>query len=100
MFDLTNPLFVASLAGGLLLAWCVRTVLFQAGCALADVVSPGFLKSLLVVGLALVLCVPLGGFLSYLLGKLDGDPAVLLGPMRLLGVGLSLLGTWALSALL
>jgi hypothetical protein len=101
MFGIENMLVVALvLVGGGVALLLVETLLFRAGCALADVTEPSFPLSLLAVGVALAVCLPLGGLFVYLLGAYDADPAALFGPMRTLGVLLALLLGWVLSALL
>jgi hypothetical protein len=100
MFDLTSGWVVAGWLGGLVLLLGLGTFLFQAGCALADVNGPGFLKSLLVYGVALAVCLPLAGLLLYLAGRYETDAAALLGPVRAGALGVWLLATWVLSALI
>jgi hypothetical protein len=99
MIDWTNGWVIAAAVGGLVLLLGVGTLVFQAGCALADVTGPRFLKALLVFGLALAVCVPLGGFLVWLGGVYDKSSA-LLGPVRSAALGAALVGVWALSALI
>ena len=100
MFDFASPWVVGGWALGLLLLYAVTTLLFYAGCALADVANPSLGRSLLAVGLALLVCLPAGGALVWLLGSYDTDPNVLFGPMRILGITLALLVTWVLSGVL
>jgi hypothetical protein len=101
MFGIEDGLVVALvLAGGGAVFLLVETLLFRAGCALADVTEPSFPWSLLVVGVALVVCLPPGWLFVRLLGSYDADPGALLGPMGTLGVLLALLLSWVLSALL
>jgi hypothetical protein len=101
MIDFSNP-WMALLAGflGLLVLPALATLLFLAGCALADVAAPRLPRAVLAAVLALVLCVPVGCALVVWFGGLDGDPTVWFGPMRSLGFALALLSAWALSALL
>jgi hypothetical protein len=100
MLDFANPV-VSGLAAvlGAVVAVLVGVVLFRAGCALADVAEPAFGKSLLLVGLALLVCVPLGGAIIYLSGRYEADPAVF-GPVRGLATLAALLVAWVVSALL
>jgi hypothetical protein len=100
MFDLADGWVVAGWVGGLVLLFGVGTLLFQAGCALADVNGPGFLKSLLVSGSAAVLFLVLAGGLLYFAGKYETDSTSRLGPIHAGALGVSLLATWVLGALL
>ncbi len=100
MLDLTSGWVVAGWLGGLVVLLWVGTVLFQAGCALADVSGPGFLKSLLVCGVALAVCLPLAGLLLYLAARYETDATALLGPARAGALGVWLAATWILSALI
>jgi hypothetical protein len=100
MFDFASPWVVGGWLLGLPLLYAVTTLLFYAGCALAEVDNPSLGRSLLAVGLALLACVPAGGGLVWLLGSYDTDPNVLFGPMRILGIALALLVTWVLSGVL
>jgi hypothetical protein len=90
---------VAGWVGGLVLLLGVGTLLFQAGCALADVNGPGFLKSFLVSATAVVLFVVLAGLLLYTAGKYETDATSMLGPVRAGALAVSLLTTWVLAAL-
>jgi surface polysaccharide O-acyltransferase-like enzyme len=100
MFDLTNGWVVAGWLGGMVVLLGVGTVLFQAGCALADVNGPGFLKAFSIYGVAAVVCIPLAVLLLYLAGKYEPDAARLIGPVRGAALGVWLLATWVLSALI
>jgi hypothetical protein len=101
MVDFTNPV-VLTLAAvlGAVVAVLVGAVLFRAGCALADVAEPAFGKSLLVVGLALLVCLPLGGAIIYLSGLYEADPSAVFGPVRKVAALVALLVAWVVSALL
>src|SRR5262249_4972683 len=99
MFDLTNGWQAAGAAAGLVLLLGVGTLLFQAGCALADVIAPGFPRALLVFGVAAAVCLPLAGLLFWLAGPYESDPSAFLGPVRAVALGVGLLATWVLSAL-
>jgi hypothetical protein len=100
MFDLANGWVVGGWVLGVVLLFGVGTLLFLAGCALADVNGPSFLKALLIYGAAVVVCVPLAGLLLYLEGKYEPNPAALLGPARGAALGVWLLATWVVSALI
>jgi surface polysaccharide O-acyltransferase-like enzyme len=100
MFDLTNGWVVGGWVLGVVLLFGVGTLLFLAGCALADVNGPSFLKAILIYGAAVVVCAPLAGLLLYLAGKYESDPNALLGPIRGAALGVWLLAAWVLSALL
>jgi hypothetical protein len=100
MFDLTNAwLLVGGTVGGLLVLFGVGTLLFLAGCALADVAGPGFLKALLVYGLTVVLCLPPAAGLVWLAGQYETDPSGVFGPLRAAALGVGVVGAWVLSAL-
>lgn len=99
MFDLTDGWQVAGLIGAVVVIFGVGTLLFQAGCALADVVGPSYFKSLLVYGVAVVVCVPLAGLLLYLAGLYDTEPGAL-GTYRLLALVVWLLAAWVVSAII
>jgi hypothetical protein len=101
MFGITNPLVQALAAGlGLIVFLGVGTALFRAGCALADVNEPGWLKSLGAFALTSVVCVPASGALLYFADRYDTDPSAWYGPMRIAGLVAALLTTWLLSGLL
>lgn len=100
MFDFTTTQTVLGLVIGLPLLLAVMTLLFLAGCALADVNPPSLLKSGGIVAVALLVCLPLGWVAVHFLGQLDADQSVLLGPMRIVGMVLSLIGAWAVSTIL
>ena len=100
MFDLSNGWVLTGWVIGPPVAWVVTTLLFLAGCALADVPPPSLVKAGGVVAAALAVCVPLGWVAMHFLGKQDADPSVILGPMRILALGLSLLASWVVSAVL
>ncbi len=100
MFELTNGWVVGGWVLGVVLLFGVGTLLFLAGCALADVNGPGFLKALLIYGAAVVVCAPLAGLLLSLASKYEADPAALLGPVRGAALAVWLLATWGLSALI
>ena len=75
MFTFASPPVVAlAWLGGLVVFYLVAVLLFRAGCALADVTDPPLGKTLLVVGAALALCLPVSGVLVYVLGSYDADP--------------------------
>ena len=101
MVDFTNPV-VLTLAAvlGAVVAVLVGAVLFRGGCALVDVAEPAFGKSLLVVGLALLVCLPLGGAVIYLSGLYEADPTAVFGPVRKVAALVALLVAWVVSALL
>src|SRR3954451_1740777 len=98
MVDFTNPVVLMPAAVfGAVVAVLVGTVLFRAGCALADVAEPTFGKSLLVVGLALLVCLPLGGAIVYLSGRYESDSTAVFGPMRRVATLVALLAAWVVS---
>jgi hypothetical protein len=99
MIDWTNGWVVAGLIAGNLLLVVVGALLVQAGCALADVTGPGFLKALAVFVAAQVVCVPLAGLLLWLAGLYDASQGVLT-PLRGLALVVALVGAWVISALI
>jgi hypothetical protein len=86
MFDLANPWVLGAWVGTAVLLLGLGTVLFRAGCALADVADPSLLKSFVVADLALVICLPLAWLLVHVLASFEADPGTVFGPMRGLGV--------------
>jgi hypothetical protein len=96
--DLSNTWVVVGLIVGIPVLWCVVAVLIQMGCALADAPEMSFKRALLVSGLSLLVCVPVGGLIYFGFDKLQEDKSVTFGPMRLLGGGVVLLSVWILSA--
>jgi hypothetical protein len=76
----------------------VGALLFQAGCALADLNGPGWLRSLGALVVALLLCLPLGWVLVHLAGRYDSDPGALLGPFRVLALAVVLPAAWLVAA--
>lgn len=99
-FDLSDSQTLMWFLAGIPVAWLVGTVLFVAGCALADVPEISFKRSLLVAGLSLVVCVPLGWFIYFTFDKLDRSSTDIFSTMRLLGIGLAVLAFWIVSAVL
>jgi hypothetical protein len=99
MIDWTSGWQVAAVLGGAVLLVGVGTLLFQAGCALADVTGPRFVKALLVFGLALAVCAPLAILLVRFAGRYDDPDSPPLSPARGLALAGALLGTWVVSAL-
>jgi hypothetical protein len=101
MFDGMSPVSVVLvITVGSVVFLAVGTVLFRAGCALADVPEPGLLKSLVLFTLASVVTLPLLAGLVWYAGSFESDPNARLGPMRILALAAGLLLTWVLSALL
>src|SRR5262245_58556401 len=98
MYGLSTPLLVAAGLGGLLVLFGVGTLLFQAGCALADVPVRGYFRSLPIYGLAVPLCVPLIAALVWFAGRYDSDPNTAFGSMRIVALIVSLALTWLLSS--
>jgi hypothetical protein len=97
MIDWSNSWVIAgaSAAGVLLLA--LGGVLFQAGCALANVTEPKYLKSLALFAVALAVWAPLDAWLLWYAGSLD-PASSWMGPYRVTAVAAALLVTWAGSA--
>jgi hypothetical protein len=96
MFNLEQWQLV-TLFVGVIVGVPVMTVLFRAGCSLADVIEPSFGASLAWVTLTLAVGLPLGWLLFRVLGARDSDPDGLLGPMHVLGMVLGLLLSLAVS---
>jgi hypothetical protein len=95
MFGIGAPLLVVA---GLLVLFGVGTLLFQAGCALADVPVRSYFRSLPIYALTVLLCVPLMAVLVWFAGQYDTDPNVSFGTMRIAALIVSLLLTWLLSS--
>jgi CDP-diglyceride synthetase len=96
MFNLESWELVTILIG-VVVGIPVLTVLFRAGCSLADVLEPNFAASLAWVTLTLAVGLPLGWLLFRVLGARDADPDGLLGPMHVLGMILGLLLSLSIS---
>ncbi|MHB1424267.1 MAG: hypothetical protein ACYC3I_13925 [Gemmataceae bacterium] len=90
-------LILAALVGVLLL-FGVGTLLFQAGCALADVPDRGYLRALPVYSATIVVCVPLAAALVWFVGRYEADPNDWFSAPRLAAAIGSLLLIWLLSA--
>jgi hypothetical protein len=97
MFDLSPSLLLLVL-GGLLALFGVGTLLFQAGCALADVPERGYFRALPIYSVAVLVCLPLAAALVWLAGSYDADPNDWFGNLRILAVIVSLPLIWLLSA--
>jgi hypothetical protein len=98
MFGLGTPVLLLVGLGGLLALFGVGTLLFQAGCALADVPERGYFRALPIYALALVLCLPAAAALVWYAGRYESDPNESFGAFRLGATVLSLLFSWFLSA--
>lgn len=83
---------------GLIALLVLGTLLFQAGCALADVPERGYFRSLPIHAAAVVVCAPLAAVLVWYAGHFDSDPATTFGAARVAALVLSLLLSWLLSA--
>ena len=93
-----TPLLIAAALGGLLLLIAVGTLLFQAGCALADVPDRGYVRALPIYSAALVICLPLAAVVVWFAGRYESDPNNAFGSMRIAASIGSLFGVWLLSA--
>ncbi len=91
-------LLVLAILGGLLVLLGVGTLLFQAGCALADVPDRGYVRALPIYSATLAVCLPLAAALVWFAGRYDTDPNDWFGSWRLAAVVGALLLTWLLSA--
>lgn len=100
MSGFETPLLVLVVLGGLLLLLGVGTLLFQAGCALADVPVRGYFPSLSIYALTVVLCGPLMAALVWFAGRYDSDPNVSFGAMRITALIASLVLAWFLSSVI
>lgn len=98
MFAVVTPLQVVGGLAGVLVLFGVGTLLFQAGCALADVPVRGYFRSLPVYSAAAVICVPLIGVFLWFAGRYESDPNTSFGSMRIAALIVSLLLTWAVSS--
>jgi hypothetical protein len=100
MFDFHNGWVVGGWIGGVVLLLGIGPLLFQAGCALADVNGPNFLRSLGLFVVTLVVCVPIIAGLWWLAGASPNDSATWWGPMCLAAlVGGGILA-WIVSGLI
>jgi hypothetical protein len=88
---------LAGLAG-LIVLLGVGTLLFQAGCALADVPERGYLRSLPIYTVAVVVCLPPAALLVWYAGNYESDPATTFGTLRIAALIVALVLTWLLSA--
>jgi hypothetical protein len=91
-------MFVVAGLAGLIVLLILGTWLFQAGCALADVPERGYLRSLPVHAVAVVVCAPLAAVFVWYAGHFDSDPATTFGAARIAALVVSLLLSWLLSA--
>jgi hypothetical protein len=98
MLGLSTPLLIAAVLGGLLVLFGAGTLLFQAGCALADVPERGFFRALPIYSAALVLCLPAASALVWFAGRYEVDPNDSFGIARIAALIVSLLLSWLLSA--
>jgi hypothetical protein len=98
MFGFGTPLFVVAVLGGLVILFGVGTLLFQAGCALADVPVRGYFRSLSIYALAVLLCGPLMAALVWFAGRYESDANASFGTMRIVALIVSLLLAWLLSS--
>lgn len=92
-------LVLAALAS-LLVLFGVGTLLFQAGCALADVPERGYFRSLPIYSVAVAVCLPAATALVWFAGRYDADPSSVFGPARGAALAVALLLSWPLSAVL
>jgi hypothetical protein len=98
MFAVSTPTLVFTGLAGVLVLFGVGTLLFQAGCALADVPVRGYFRSLSVYSVAAIVCVPLMGVLLWFAGRYESDPNTSFGSMRIAALIVSLLLTWIISS--
>jgi hypothetical protein len=85
-------------SAGLLALFGVGTLLFQAGCVLADVPDRGYFRALPIYSAAILVCLPLAAALVWFVGRYDADPNDWFGTMRILAMIGALVLTWLLSA--
>jgi hypothetical protein len=100
MFDFTSGWVVSGWILAVVLMLGVGPLLFQAGCALADINGPNFLRSLGLFVLTLVVCVPLVGTLWWLAGGVPHDSATWWGPLCLAALIGGTVLAWIVSALI
>jgi len=98
MFAVVTPMLVVAGLAAVLVLFGVGTLLFQAGCALADLPVRGYFRSLPVYAAAAVVCVPLIGVLLWFAGRYESDPNTSFGSMRIAALIVSLLLTWLVSS--
>jgi hypothetical protein len=94
-----NAAAVTWLILGLIVVYVARVFILKACCAVSDVKEPGYLLGALWALLVLTLVLGSAFFLQWLFSKLDADPEVLLAPMRITGVLIALVVSWALTGL-
>jgi hypothetical protein len=82
---------------GLLLLFGVGTLLFQAGCALADVPEGGYFRALPIYSAAIVVSLPLAAALVWFAGRYDADPNDWIGSFRIAAAVGSLALIWIIS---
>jgi hypothetical protein len=100
MFDIGPPFLELIEVGGLLALFGVGTLLFQAGCALADVPERGYFRALSIYSTAVVLCLPLAAAFIWFVGRYDTDPDDWFGNLRIVALIASLPLIWLFSAAL
>lgn len=98
MFGIGPSLLVLLGLGGLLTLFGVGTLLFQAGCALADVPDRGYFRALPIYSAAVIICLPLVVLLVWFAGRYEVDPNDWFGNMRITALLGSLVLTWLLSS--
>src|SRR5271166_488270 len=100
MIDSVNQSVVQGAVAGVVPGLLVGGLLVQAGCALADVTVPRFFKALLLYGLTALLCAPLTFLLLWLAGRWGSPSDSLIAPAVALALGVALLVTWTVSAVI
>lgn len=98
MFAVGTPMLVFTGLAGLLVVFGLGTLLFQAGCALADVPVRGFFRSLPIAAAAAVLGGGLIGAFIWFAGRYESDPNTSFGGVRIAALAAALLLTWLLSS--
>lgn len=98
MFGLGTPMLILAVLGGLLVLLGVGTVLFQAGCALADVPERGFFRALPIYSATLIVCLPGAAALVWYAGRYEADPNEAFGVLRIGALIASFFVSWLLSA--
>jgi hypothetical protein len=91
-------LLVLAVVGGLLILFGVGTLLFQAGCALAEVPERGYFRALPIYSAAVLVCLPLAAAVIWFFGRYDADPNDWFGSWRIAAAIGSLILTWLVSA--
>jgi hypothetical protein len=93
---MSDTMVLLSWLVGVPLGVLIMAVLFVAACSLSSVKEPRFPAALGLTAAGAAACGAASWLLVTQMGKLDTDPQVVIGPMRLSGGLLSVLAIWVL----